>query len=71
LCAPLRVFIERLNHPTPGLALAVVDLAQIQHLPLYDSTIGAALSFDDVPIAVLFAVFEPPIASQIHDAPIF
>jgi hypothetical protein len=68
LRAPLRLFIERLDHPAPRLALAVVDLAQIQPLALHDSAIGAALGFDDVPVAVLFAVFEAPVASQIHDA---
>ncbi len=65
---PLRVFIERLDHPAPTLALAVVDFAQIQHLALHDSAIGAALGFDDVPVAMLFAILEAPVASQIHDA---
>ena len=57
LRALLRVFIERLNHPAPSRALARVDLAQIQHLALDYSAIGAALGFDDVPVAVLLAVF--------------
>jgi len=35
---------------------------------LHDSAIGATLGFDDVPVVVLFAVFEAPVASQIHDA---
>jgi hypothetical protein len=65
---PSRVFIEHLDHPAPSLVLAVVDLAQIQDLALHDSAIGTALGFDNVPVAVLFAVFEAPVASQVHNA---
>jgi hypothetical protein len=35
---------------------------------LHDSAIGTALGFDNVPVAVLFAVFEAPVASQVHNA---
>jgi len=68
LRATLGIFIERLDHPAPPLALAVVDLAQIQHLALHDPAIGAAFGLDDVPVAVLLAVLEASVASQIHDA---
>jgi len=67
LRAPLRIFIERFNNSAPSLALAVVDLTQIQDLSLHHPAIGAALGFDDVPVAMLLAVLESPIAAQIHD----
>lgn len=59
----MRVFIERLNDPASTLMLAVVDLTQIPHVALHDSAIGAALGFDDVPVAVLFAVSDASVAS--------
>jgi hypothetical protein len=64
----LGVVIERLNDPAPTLMLAVVNLTQIPHVAWHDSAIGAALGFDDVPVAVRCAVFDTPGASQIHDA---
>jgi hypothetical protein len=66
LRALLHVFIEGFNDATPGLALAIVDLAQIQNLALHYPTIGAALGFNDVPVAMLLAVFDSPIAAQVH-----
>jgi hypothetical protein len=62
----LRAFIEGLDHPAPSLALAVVDLAEIQHLPLHHLAAGAAPALNDIPIKVLLAVLEPSIALQIH-----
>jgi hypothetical protein len=59
----LRVVIDRLNDPAPTLMLPVVDLTQIPHVALHDAAIGAARGFDDVPGAVLFAVFDAPVAS--------
>ena len=54
--------------PTPSLVLAVVDLAQIQHLPLHHLAAGTALALDNIPIAMFFAVFEASVESQEHDA---
>jgi hypothetical protein len=62
----LRALIEGFDDLAPRLALAVVDLAQIQNLPLHHLAPGAALALDNVPIAVLFAVLQPSFASQIH-----
>ena len=59
-------FIEGFDHPAPPLLLAVVDLAQIQHLALHHLAPGAALTLDDVPIAMLFTVLPSPIAAQLH-----
>jgi len=68
LRALLRVLIEGFDDPALHLVLAVVDLPEIQHLALHDPAISAALGFNDIPVAMLLAVLEAPIASQIHDA---
>src|SRR5208337_2371039 len=52
--------------PTPGFLLAVVDLAQIEHLALHRLAAGAALALDNAPVPMLLAVLETPIRSQIH-----
>src|SRR3989440_2838812 len=44
-----------LDRFTPRLALAVVDLAQIKHLTLYDPAPGHAPVFHQRPVAVLLA----------------
>jgi hypothetical protein len=48
--------------------LAVVDLAQIQHLPLHHLAASTALALDNIPVTMFFAVFEASIESQEHDA---
>ena len=62
----LAAFVESIDHPAPGLALAVVDLPEIKHRPLYHSTTSAALAFDNAPVTVLFAVLTSSSESQIH-----
>ena len=59
-------FIERVDDATPRFALAVVDLAQIQYLPLHHLVAGAALALNNIPVAVFLAVLLPPVASQEH-----
>jgi hypothetical protein len=49
-----------------GCGLAIVDLAKIQHIALYHFPAGTPLALDNIPIAVLFAVLEPSVTSQIH-----
>src|SRR5712691_656049 len=61
-------FIKGFDLTTPSLMLAVVDLAQVQHLPLYHLAASAALALDNIPIAMFFAVFEASVESQKHDA---
>ena len=62
------IFIKRLDQATPGFALAVIDLAQIQHLPLHHLSGSATLVLDNIPITMLFAVFEASVETQEHDA---
>jgi hypothetical protein len=66
LSVPLSVFIEGFDVSTPGFMLAVVDLAQIQHLARHHFAAGTALVLDNIPVAVLFAVSEASVESQEH-----
>src|ERR1700745_1266446 len=64
----LAAFVKSIDHPAPGLALAVVDLAEIKHRTLHHSTAGAALTLDNAPVTVLLAVLPSSSESQIHRA---
>src|SRR5262249_54445642 len=68
LAMPPAVFIKGFDQLAPGIALAVIDLAEIQHLPLHHLATGATLVLDDIPVAMLLAVFEASVESQEHDA---
>src|SRR5204863_9883653 len=67
----LRPLVEGLDHPAPAFLLAVVDLAEIEHLALHDFAAGAALALDNAPVAVLLAVLEASIRAQIHGEQIY
>jgi hypothetical protein len=56
----LTPFVKSIDHPAPGLALAVVDLSEIKYRPLYHPTAGAALALDNAPVTVLLAVLPSP-----------
>ncbi len=62
------VFVKRLNHPTPGFTLAVVDLAEIQHLALHHLPGHAAAVLDNIPVPMFLAVLEASVEAQKHDA---
>ena len=64
----LAAFTEGFDLAVPSLELAVIDLAEIQHLPLDHLAADAALVLNDVPVTMLFAVFETSVESQEHDA---
>lgn len=59
--------IKRLDRATPRRALAVIDLAQIEHRALHDLAARAAPVLDDRPVAMRLAVFAAPIAFEEHD----
>jgi hypothetical protein len=62
------IFIESLDYPAPGFMLAVIQLAQIQHLSLHHPAASAAPVLDNAPIAVRLAVLNSPGESQEHVA---
>src|SRR5271165_949535 len=63
-----RSLVKGFDLTTPSLLLAVVDLAEVQHLALHHLAAGTALVLDNIPIAMFFAVFEAPVEPQEHDA---
>src|SRR5271167_5030504 len=66
--AGLSAPVECLDRLAPCGALAVVDLAQIKHVPLHRPTAGYPTVLHDAPIAVLFAVLAAKLMAQKHDA---
>jgi len=60
---PLLSFIESFDDPAPRFALTVVDLTEVQYLALHHLAPSTALALDNIPIAMLLAVLEPPVAS--------
>jgi len=63
----LLFFVEAFNDTAPRLALSVVDFPQIEHVALHHPAAPAPLALHYTPVAVVFAVFAPPIALQEHD----
>jgi len=59
-----RLGIENLDLLDPRRSLAVVDLAQVKHLALYDPTPGAALILGQAPIAMVLAILEASVALE-------
>jgi hypothetical protein len=56
LFAGLAVLVERPDRLAPHGALAVIDLAQIQHVSLHRAPAGYPAVLHDAPITVLLAV---------------
>ena len=59
-------FVKSFDRTTPIVMLAIIDLAEVQNLPLYHFAASTTLVLDDIPIAMLLAVFEAPVESQEH-----
>src|SRR5208283_5918723 len=64
----LASLVERLDRPAPGRPLAVVALAQIQHMPLHRSPARYPAVLHDAPVAVLLAVLPAKLVAQKHAA---
>jgi hypothetical protein len=62
----LATLIECLDRPTPRGALAVVDLAKVQHMPLHRPPAGHPTVLHDAPVAVLLAVLPTDLMAQEH-----
>ena len=59
-------FVERLDRPAPTGALAVVDFAEIKHLPLNHAPVVNPAVFDHRPIPMLLAVLAANLMAQKH-----
>src|ERR1700688_604196 len=60
--------VERLDRLAPRGALAVVDLAQVKHVPLHRPAAEYPAVLDNAPIAVLLAVLAAKLVAQKHGA---
>src|ERR1700681_1138125 len=60
--------VERLDRLAPCSALAVVDLAQIQHVPLHRPAARDPAVLHNAPITALLAVFAAKLVTQKHNA---
>jgi hypothetical protein len=58
--------LKDLDRLPPDLALTVVDLSKIKHLPLDHLATSDAAVFDQISIAVLLAIFLSRRAAQKH-----
>jgi hypothetical protein len=56
LSSVLTALVERFDRLAPSRSLVVVDLSQMQHVPLHRPPAGHTAVFNDAPIAVFFAV---------------
>ena len=61
-----RVPPQHLDRPAPGRPLAVVDLAEIEHLPLHHTAVAVAAVLDHAPVTVLLAVLETSLGAHKH-----
>lgn len=61
-----RVLVEDLQRPAPGRFLRVVDLAEVEHLPLNHSVPGQPTRLHDAVVAVPLAVLEALLAAEEH-----
>src|SRR5216684_6274193 len=52
LAVPPAPFIKGFDQAVPGLELTIIDLAEVQHLPLDHLATGAALVLNDIPVAM-------------------
>src|SRR5271166_5392920 len=59
---PFAHLIENFDRAAPAFALSVVDLSKVKDLPLDKLTTPATAILDDVPITMLFAVFDSRVA---------
>jgi hypothetical protein len=62
-----RAGVLQLDGLAPTLALAGVDLAQLEHLALYDTAVAAAPVLHDAPVVVGLAVLLASVAAQEHE----
>lgn len=63
---PLAPLFDRLDAAQPRGLLTVVDLPEIEEMPIDCASIGAALLLRDTPVAVLLAVFHAAMAFEVH-----
>lgn len=66
---PLAGDLERFDAAEPTRLLAVVDLPEVQEVPIDHAPVGAAALLRDAPVPMLLAVLDPAMALEVHGAP--
>jgi hypothetical protein len=59
--------LENLDRPPPRRLLRIVDLAQVQHVPLHHAPSGHPRVLNNAPVAVLLAILVASFEAQEHD----
>ena len=62
----LAVLVKRLDRPAPRAPLRIIDLAQVQHMPLHRAAAGHAAVLHDAPVAMLLPVLPANLVAQKH-----
>jgi len=62
-----RAVLQNRDRPPPCQFLRVVDLAQVQHVPLHHAPAADPRVFDNAPVAMLFAILPANLETQEHD----
>jgi hypothetical protein len=63
---PLTALLEGLDAAQPRRLLAVVDLAEVQHVAIHRPPVGTPALLRDAPVPMLLAVFDPAMALEVH-----
>jgi hypothetical protein len=63
---PGRAFFKHLNRSAPRQLLGIIDLAQIEYVPLHHASAGHTLVLDNAEVAVLLAVLPANRLAQEH-----
>jgi hypothetical protein len=53
------ILAEQIDRLTPSRLLDAIDLAEVKHMALDDSTVSEPTIFHHAPVAVLLAIFDP------------
>ena len=64
---PRGASLQNLDRPPPRQFLRIVDLAQVQHVALYDAPAGYPRVFNNAPVAVLLAILPANFGAQEHN----
>jgi len=63
---PAPAFVLHLDRLAPCLPLIRVDLTEVEHLTLYNTTVGQPPVLHHAPVVVPLAVFQSSVAAQEH-----
>src|ERR1700677_2954521 len=62
------ILVKDFQRPAPGFLLAVVDLAEVQNLPLRTIPTAGAAILDDAEVSMRFPILAAFVVAQKHDS---